>query len=61
MVRSADVTQVTLPSADWEWVSDWRVDVSACTDEHGWQYATTRDQFDDAENPPHRCVLAGGA
>ncbi|TYZ57893.1 hypothetical protein PybrP1_004411 [[Pythium] brassicae (nom. inval.)] len=46
--------EVALPSADWEWVSDWRVDISTCTDEHGWRYAAASDQFDDDENPPRR-------
>lgn len=49
--------QVALPNEHWEWVSDWRCDVHAHTDENGWVYASSWDALYDPTQPHRRCVL----
>jgi hypothetical protein len=48
--------QVDLPSPNWEWVSDWRCDVHAHTDESGWTYAESWEQLRDVNQLHRRCV-----
>lgn len=46
--------QVSLPTRDWEWVTNWCCEVSAKTDESGWSYASSWERLDDFEFPPNR-------
>ncbi|KAG6580024.1 uncharacterized protein IUM83_15995 [Phytophthora cinnamomi] len=51
--EEARFSEVELPSSNWEWVSDWRCDVHAHTDEGGWAYAESWEQLRDV-NQLHR-------
>ncbi|KAG7392736.1 Chromosome transmission fidelity protein 18 [Phytophthora pseudosyringae] len=45
--EEARFSEVELPSPNWEWVSDWRHDIHAHTDESGWLYADSWEQLRD--------------
>ncbi|RLN95810.1 hypothetical protein BBJ28_00019391 [Nothophytophthora sp. Chile5] len=48
--------RVVLPTANWEWVSDWICDIHAHTDERGWAYASSWEQLRDANQLHRRCT-----
>jgi hypothetical protein len=56
VLTGAVVEQIALPNEHWEWVSDWRCDVHAHTDENGWVYAASWSALNDPAQPHRRCV-----